>query len=119
MAGINKLEDLVIWQLAMDLCEETYKITKKFPKDELYSLVQQVRRAAVSVSSNIAEGFGRRSRKEFKHFLSIALGSLSELKTQIRIAKRIEYIDSSISDEFIKNSDALGRQINAFYQKVN
>ncbi len=76
----------------MDLVEEIYTITSTFPKDELYALTNQMRRAAVSVPSNIAEGAARSGSKEFLHFLSIARGSLSELETQLQIAQRLGYM---------------------------
>ena len=88
----RKHHDLRVWQGAMNLVEEIYKITSLFPKDELYALTNQMRRAAVSVPSNIAEGAARNSSKEFLYFLSIARGSLSELETQLQIAERLGYM---------------------------
>lgn len=80
------------WKKAMDLVEEVYKITLNFPQDERFGIISQLRRAAVSVPSNIAEGAGRRTDKEFVHFLSIAIGSLNELDTQIELSFKLKYI---------------------------
>ena len=88
----NCYRSLVVWQKGMELAEKVYLITKKFPKEEIYALTSQVRRSAVSVPSNIAEGKGRGTDKEFVQFLRIALGSLYELQTQLELALRIEYI---------------------------
>ncbi|MDR3235900.1 MAG: four helix bundle protein [Prevotellaceae bacterium] len=85
-------KDLEVWKTSMDLVVTIYSITKQFPKEEQYGLVSQMQRAAVSVPSNIAEGCGRKSHKETHHFLSIALGSLAEIETQLLIAIRLEYI---------------------------
>jgi four helix bundle protein len=84
--------DLLVWQKAMDLVVETYRLSKMFPKEELYALTNQVRRAAVSVPSNIAEGQARQSKAEFRNFLSIAQGSLAEVETQLLIAQRLNYL---------------------------
>jgi four helix bundle protein len=83
--------DLIGWQKAMDLVTEIYRLTKTLPKDEIFGLTSQLRRAAVSIPSNIAEGQGRISKGEFRVFLGNARGSLSELETQIMIAKNLEY----------------------------
>ncbi len=92
-------KDLDAWKKAINLVEDVYKVTKKFPRDELYGLVNQLRRAAVSVPSNIAEGAGRGSQREFIQFLHIALGSVSEVETQLIIAKRLGYLDNLDSIE--------------------
>jgi len=89
---IKSFHDLIVWQKAMDLVEANYKVTKSFPKEELYGLTNQIRRALDSIPSNIAEGQGRDSTKEFIHHLSIAYGSLYEVETQLLIAQRLNYI---------------------------
>lgn len=89
---VRDYSDLVAWQRAMDLVEGVYRITKRFPKEELYGLTCQVRRAAVSVPSNIAEGQGRQTTVDFLHFLAIAHGSLNELATQLVLAWRLNYL---------------------------
>ena len=84
-------KDLDVWKLAIDLVERIYEVTKLFPKEELYGLTSQLRRSAVSVPSNIAEGYARNGIKELMHFLYISLGSLSELETQIIISIKLNY----------------------------
>lgn len=84
-------KDLIVWQKGIDLAIIIYKLTSKFPPEEKFGLINQMRRAAVSISSNIAEGRSRSTRKDFAQFLHIALGSVSELETQLEIAKRLEY----------------------------
>jgi four helix bundle protein len=89
---IKPHKKLIAWQKCMDLVVLVYKITENFPKNETYGLVSQMRRAAVSAPSNIAEGAADRSMDQFRNFLSISLGSLNELETQIEIALRINYL---------------------------
>lgn len=96
-ARIAKFTDLRAWRLAHDLVIDIYKITKNFPKDEQFGLTSQIRRAAVSITSNIAEGFSRSSSDDKKHFYTIALGSLTEIQSQLLIARDIKYITD---DEF-------------------
>jgi len=86
--------DLVVWQKSMVLVTEVYEISKKFPKEELYGLTSQIRRCAISLPSNIAEGYGRNSTNDYIHFLRIASGSLYELQTQMEISLNLQYIDS-------------------------
>ena len=87
-------KDLDVWKNSMDLVTDVYKVTTEFPTEERYGLSQQLRRSAVSIPSNIAEGAGRKSKKEFVRFLSIALGSLAECETQLLIATKLQYIDN-------------------------
>jgi four helix bundle protein len=90
------------WKDSIDLVAKVYEITMTFPKNEEYGITSQIRRSAISVPSNISEGAGRDSKKEYVRFLNISIGSLSELETQIIIAQRLKYIDeSSIFDEII------------------
>ena len=84
--------DLDVWKFSMDLVEEIYKVSGKFPSSEMYGLTSQIRRAAVSIPSNIAEGAARQGSKEFVQFLYIALGSLAEVETQILLAQRLHYL---------------------------
>ena len=92
MAKIKNYRDLVVWQKAMDLTTMLYQIVRKLPKEETYALSDQMRRAAISIPSNIAEGFGRNSTKEYTHFLYITKGSVCELETQLMLCVRIEYL---------------------------
>ncbi len=91
---ISTHKDLIVWQNAIKFVKDIYDITKDFPKEEIYGLTSQIRRSAVSIPSNIAEGAGRKSKKEFLQYLYIAVGSLAELETQLIIAKELEYIKS-------------------------
>ena len=88
-------KDLDVWKLGIDLVEEVYKASRSFPKEELYGLTSQMRRSAVSIPSNIAEGAARKGNPEYIQFLYIALGSISELETQIIIASRLNYISEN------------------------
>ena len=88
----RKHHDLMVWREGMDLVTDIYRVTRSYPRDEIYGLTSQMRRAAVSVPSNIAEGAARTSSKEFLQFLSIARGSLSELETQIMISRNLDYV---------------------------
>ena len=90
--SMRSYEDLLVWQKAMLLAKMVYVIQKQLPKEEVYGLGDQIRRAVVSVPSNIAEGFGRETDKEFKHFLSIARGSLYETKTQLELAESLGFL---------------------------
>ena len=94
-------KDLDVWKKAMDLVENIYNITSKFPVEEKYGLVSQIRRAAVSIPSNIAEGAGRNSNKEFIQYLYVSMGSLSEVETQLLIAQRLNFLSNKISFESI------------------
>ena len=95
---IHSHKDLKVWQASMALAAAIYGVTKKFPQDERYGLTAQLRRAAVSVPSNIAEGHARESTKEYLHHLSIAQGSLAEVETQVMLAMRLDYLHESDLD---------------------
>ena len=92
---IRSFRDLEVWKQSMDLSVELYKITKGFPKEEQFGLVSQIRRAAISIPSNISEGSSRSSVKEYIQFLNVANGSLSEIETQIELAVRLKYIEEN------------------------
>jgi four helix bundle protein len=98
---------------------DIYKITTSFPKEEIYGLTSQIRRSAVSIPSNIAEGAGRNSKKEFKQFIHIALGSLSELETQLLIAHNIGYLEKPVYEEFNLRIVNLIKMISAFINHIN
>ncbi|MFH1729112.1 MAG: four helix bundle protein [Pseudomonadota bacterium] len=98
---IKNFRELIVWQKGVELTELVYKITKSFPKHEQYCLNQQIRRCAISIPSNIAEGFARKHNKEFKQFLYISLGSLAELETQLEIANKLAYMNNKIYDNII------------------
>lgn len=109
---IKSYRDLETWKKAMDLVEEVYKETKSLPKEETYGLLSQIRRAAVSIPSNIAEGQGRDSTKEFLHHLSFAYGSLCELQTQLLLACRLGYLSQQAYDHLEDSSSCVARLIN-------
>ena len=109
---VRNYSELIAWQKAMNLVEGIYTATKRFPKEELYGLTSQVRRATVSIPSNIAEGQGRKSTNEFLHHLSIAYGSLREVETQILIAGRLHYLDQQEINRLLELSAEVGRLIN-------
>lgn len=88
---ITSYKELIVWQKGIELVELVYILTKQFPKDEQFGLISQLRRAVISIPSNIAEGFGRQSEKDYKHFYKIAYGSALEVETQLLIAKRLNY----------------------------
>ncbi len=90
---MHQYKKLKVWQKALNLSIETYKITQEFPGEEKFGLTQQIRRSAVSIPSNIAEGSGRQSEKEFKYFLNVSYGSACELETQLIIAQKNGYLD--------------------------
>lgn len=110
--------DQFIWQRAVDLSVQCYEVTKHFPPEERYGLTSQIRRCSVSVASNIAEGYGRRTTNEFIHFLHIALGSLRELDTQLIIAKRVKLTEDRFLDPVIKNTDRMQGILVSTLQKL-
>ena len=110
---IKSYEDLQVWQLAMDLVVECYRVSEGFPRDERFGLTSQLRRAAVSIPANIAEGHARSHRREYLNFLSIAQGSAAELNTHIRIAARLGFLETSTSDRLRQDLDSIGRMLSA------
>ena len=111
-----RFKELVVWQKAMDLVDEVYLLQRGFPKPEVYGLGDQLRRAVVSIPSNIAEGHGRGSRKDYVHFLSIARGSVYETITQLNIAKRQGYLkDISLAES---HANEIARMLNALIRSL-
>jgi len=117
MTTNSSFQDLRIWQESMDLTVEIYRATSGFPRHETYGLISQMRRAAISVPSNIAEGKGHRSDPEFVRFLFHARGSLLELQTQLLIARRLQYLPEAKVDELCRKGDGIGRGLNALINK--
>ena len=109
---VKSYRDLIAWQKAMDLTEMVYRSTYGFPREELYGLTSQIRRATLSIASNIAEGQGRRTTKDFVNFLFIALGSRNEAETQVLLALRLGYVDQERCDALLNLSAEVGRLIN-------
>ncbi len=118
MSNITTYRDLLVWQEAMNLCELVYELTHRFPDRELYGLTSQLRRASVSIPSNIAEGHGRRGSKELSHHLSIAKGSLCELETQILLSVRLHFLSKEDGDRFWTKVQDVGRLLNAFIRSL-
>jgi four helix bundle protein len=113
----DNYRDLIAWQKAKTLALNVYRCTREFPRDEIYGLSSQMRRAAVSVPSNIAEGKGRYSQKEFVQFLYHARGSLLELETQLSIARDLEYIDLPVFENLESETEELGRILNGLINR--
>jgi four helix bundle protein len=111
--------DLTVWQRAIDLTVCIYKLTQKFPKEETYGLTSQMRRASVSIASNIAEGRGRLSPGEFRQFLGIALGSAFEVQTQLLVALRLEMGNEKAITEAKLLCDEVSKMLTAFIQKLS
>lgn len=111
-------KDLVAWQKSMDLVTATYRATAEFPKDELFGLTSQLRRAAVSIPSNIAEGQGRLSEKEFRYFLGQARGSLMEVETQLQIAENLGYLQKEQTAIVLQSCAEVGRILNGLLASV-
>jgi four helix bundle protein len=110
--------DLIAWRKAMQLVTEIYEVTRAFPRDELYGLTNQLRRAAVSIPSNIAEGQARYSPKEFRHSLSLSRGSLVEVETQLMIAQNLEYLPEKKSQSLLSEAAELGRILNGLVKSI-
>lgn len=115
---IRSHRDLVVWQKAMELAVTTYDATRKFPKEELYGLTSQMRRASVSIAANIAEGQGRRQKGEFCQFLSNSRGSLLELDTHWELALRLKYIQPAQHAEIQDRIGDVGRLINGLIRSL-
>jgi four helix bundle protein len=115
---IKSHRDLIAWQRAMELVVMVYKVTKTFPKEELYGLTNQTRRAAVSIPANIAEGQGRRQKGEFRQFLSNARGSLLELDTHCEIALRLGYLSSEEHLLINDHIQEVGRLVNGLLRSL-
>lgn len=107
--AVQGVEQLKVWQRSMDLVEAVYRVTARFPASEIYGLTSQLRRAAISIPANIAEGQGHDSTKEFLHFLSIARGSLTETRTELLIAQRIKYVSQESVEGILSLVDEVGR----------
>jgi len=107
--GVNNFKDLKIWKVAIELVKNVYAASSEFPKEEMYGLTSQMRRSAISIPSNVAEGFRRQHNNEFKQFLYISLGSCAELETQTIIAEELGYIDRSQTTKLFEDMDHICR----------
>jgi len=118
MATVKGYRDLLVWQKGMELAEDVYKTTNAFPKSELYGLTSQMRRAAISIASNIAEGQGRNSTGEFIQFLGIAKGSVAEIETQLELACRLKLLSSQDTQRLTNQANEIGRMVTGFIAKL-
>jgi four helix bundle protein len=119
MARPKNYRDLIVWQKAMELARQTYAITAELPKKECDGLAAQIRRAVVSIPSNIAEGHGRLTDSQFRHFLGNARGSLCELQTQMELASDLGYIEKQIIHSFMEQGSEVARLINGLIATLN
>ena len=115
---MKNFKDLVVWQKSMDLVTSVYRATKTFPTEEKYGLANQMRRAAVSIPSNIAEGNMRTTDKDFRQFISIARGSCSELETQTIIAARLDYLRDDEQKELLKITEEVAKMLGSLFAKL-
>ncbi|HUF43646.1 MAG TPA: four helix bundle protein [Verrucomicrobiae bacterium] len=112
-------KDLLVWQRSMDLVETVYRLTGSFPATEQWGLISQMRRAAISVPSNIAEGYGRQATGEYRHHVSFARGSLLELETQILLARRLKYLQAVDAEPVLKEIDQISRMLATSVSKLS
>jgi four helix bundle protein len=119
MSAIQSYKDLMIWQKGIQIVVLTYKLAKSFPQEELYAFTSQIKRASVSIPSNIAEGYGRNTEKSFSHFIDISRGSLFELETQLLIAKELDFIvDFELYEKVNTLIHEESKMINAFSKSI-
>ena len=112
-------QDLLVWQGSMDLVERVYRLTASFPRSEQWELTSQMRRAVISVPSNIAEGYGRQATGEYRHHLSIGRGSLLELETQVLLSKRLKYLQPSDADSVITEIEQISKMLATLISKLS
>ncbi|NKC23104.1 four helix bundle protein [Ochrobactrum oryzae] len=117
--AVNSYRDLLVWQQAMEMVTSIYKVTDCWPKEEIYGLTSQVRRAAVSVPANIAEGFGRENRGSYQQFLRIAQGSLKEMETHLLIAERLGFMQSETINSMLVKSESIGKLLRLLIRKLS
>ena len=118
MSIVNSYKDLLVWQQSVDLTVNIYTLTSSFPKSELFGLASQIQRAAVSVPSNIAEGHARDSTKEYLRFISIALGSLAEVETQLVIANKLQFLNNEKTGELLDKTGEIGRMLRGLQKSL-
>ena len=114
----DRWKNLEVWRLADELAFEVYKFTKNFPKDEVYALTSQVRRAALSVPTNIVEGYSRKGDKELARFVNISLGSMAETKYLLYFSHRLGYLEEKAYHKINEESETLGKKLWKFYEAV-
>lgn len=115
----RQFRDLLVWQRSMRLVEMVYAVTRQFPREEQFGLASQMRRAAVSIPSNIAEGQGRNSEKSFAHFLNQAQGSLYEMETQMELARNLSMLSGPRTEELLADAAEIGRMLNGLRSRLH
>jgi four helix bundle protein len=118
MKSLKSYRELTVWSKSMNLVEAIYKQTRLFPREEIYGLTSQLRRAAVAIPSNIAEGQSRNTSGEFVQFLGISRGSLAELETQLELAARLGYLPADFLDGLLQQCTEIGKMINALIRSL-
>jgi len=118
-ARVKSFKDLEIWQRGIKLVEDIYKATDDFPEEEIYGLTSQIRKAAVSIPSNIAEGFARYFKKEYRQFLYVTLGSCAELATQIVIASKLDYLKKKKAGQLTDEIEQISKMTMSLIKKIN
>lgn len=113
---MHNFKELDIWKDSKEFCYKIYQVTRSYPEEERFGMINQLRRASVSIPSNIAEGSSRQSNKEFAHFICVALGSCYEVQTQLEISAKLGFIQIEKEKELITELEILQRKINKFYQ---
>ncbi len=115
---MSTFRDLLVWQKSMTLVTEIYLLTNFFPKDEVYGLTSQIRRSAISIPSNISEGYGREGNKDYLKFLNIAISSLFEIQTQLEIAYNLKYLNEIQFNKIYEDSKEIERMLSSFIRKI-
>ena len=115
---MNNYKELKIWQKSIDVAVKVYEITKDFPREELYGLTSQIRRSAISIPSNISEGYGKDGNKDYLKFLNIGISSLFEMQTQLEIAYNLKYITEIQFNKINEESKEIERMLSSFIRKI-
>ena len=118
MSEINSYRDLLVWQAGVELAAACYQATKQFPRDELYGMTSQIRRASTSIPANIAEGHGRDSSGHYVQFLKVAQGSVKELETHILVSQRVGLLDVEGGEPLLRRCDEIGRMLRALIRSI-
>ena len=118
MNEIKSYKDLLIWKKGITIVKLVYQLVKTFPQEEIYALSSQLKRASVSIPSNIAEGYGRNGNKDYLKFLNIAIASLFEMQTQLEIAFNLKYINETQFKKTFEESREIERMLSSFYKKI-
>lgn len=117
--AFRSYRDLEVWQKSIQLVSNIYRVTRQYPEYEKFGLTIQMRKAAVSIPSNIAEGHARQSTREFKRYISIAMGSVAELETQIIISINLDYIDHELEKQLLHELDIIGKMLRGLYKSLD